>query len=174
MEELVAIARLARTRGTRGEIVSDLLTDFPDRFGELEKVTAIMPGTGERRELKIEDFWFQKDRIVLKFEGFDSIDEANELAGAEICVAEADAVELEEDEFYDWQLAGCRVETLDGDVIGTVSEVMRTGGTENLVVVAEDNPEKDYLIPFAAGVCVEVDIENKLIRVDLPEGLLDF
>lgn len=179
MEELVAIARLARTRGIRGELVGDLLTDFPERFENLETVTAVLPANGERRELKIEKFWFQKDRIVLKFEGFDLIEQAQELTGAEICVPESDAVELEDDEFYDWQLAGCRVETLDGESIGTVRELMRTGGTENLVVIADgggdkDVVKKDYLIPFAASVCVEVDIENKLIRVDLPEGLLEF
>ena len=55
--------------------------------------------------------------------------------------------------------------------IGTVRELMRTGGTEILVV---DGAEKDYLIPFAEAICVEVDIEEKLIRIDPPEGLLEF
>ena len=93
------------------------------------------------------------------------------MINAEICVPESEAVELEEDEFFDWQLQGCAVETLDGERIGTVSEVMRTGGTENLVVV---NGAKDFLIPFAETICTQVDVENKLIRVDLPEGLLEF
>jgi len=56
-------------------------------------------------------------------------------------------------------------------VIGEVRELMRTGGTELLVVAGET---KEYLIPFANAICVEVDIENKLIRVDPPEGLLEF
>jgi 16S rRNA processing protein RimM len=170
MEELVAIARLVRTRGIRGELVADILTDFPDRFEDLETVIAVLPNA-ERRELKIENFWFQKDRIILKFENFDSIEQSETLINAEICVSESEAVELEEDEFYDWQLAGCAVETIEGERIGTVREVMRTSGTENLVV---ENEKKDYLIPFAESICVEVDIEKKLIRVDLPEGLLDF
>jgi 16S rRNA processing protein RimM len=170
MEELVAIARLVKTRGIRGELVADILTDFPERFENLESVTAVSPN-GERRELQIENFWFQKDRIILKFENFDLIEQSQALVNAEICIPESDAVELEEDEFYDWQLAGCAVETVGGEKIGTVQEVMRTGGTENLVVAGE---KKDHLIPFAASICVEVDVENKLIRVDLPEGLLDF
>jgi 16S rRNA processing protein RimM len=107
----------------------------------------------------------------LKTSGFDSINESEALINAEICVPESEAVELEEDEFYDWQLEGCAVETVGGERIGTVRELMRTGGTENLVVI---NGSKDYLIPFAESICVEVDIENKLIRVDLPEGLLEF
>ena len=170
MEELVAIARLVKTRGIRGELVADILTDFPDRFEELETITAVLPD-GNRKELKIEKFWFQKDRIILKFENFDLIEQSETLINAEICVPESEAVELEEDEFYDWQLVGCAVETIEGEKIGTVREVMRTGGTENLAVA---NDSKDYLIPFAETICVEVDTENNLIRVDLPEGLLEF
>jgi 16S rRNA processing protein RimM len=157
-------------RGLRGEIVADILTDFPERFEDLETVTAVLPG-GNRQELKIEDFWFQKNRIVLKFKDFNSIEAAQPLINAEICVPESEAVALEEDEFYDWQLVDCRVETVEGDKIGTVSEVMRTTGTENLIVKGK---AKDYLIPFAETICVEVDVEKKLIRIDAPEGLLEF
>ena len=63
------------------------------------------------------------------------------------------------------------METIDGEEIGEVRELMRTGGTELLVVAGET---KEYLIPFATAICVEVDIENKLIKIDPPEGLLEF
>lgn len=169
-EELVAIAKIVKSRGLRGELVASLLTDFPARFDDLEIVVGLLPN-GEKRELKIEKFWFQNDRIILKFAGFDSIETAETLRGAEICVSETDAVELEEDEFFDWELIDCQVETAEGEKIGVVKELMRTGGTEILVVTGA---EKEYLIPFAETICTEVDIENKLIRVDLPEGLLDF
>lgn len=168
--ELVAIAKIVRTRGLRGEVVADVLTDFPERFEGLKDVTAVL-ADGERRELKIEKFWFQKDRVVLKFEGYDKIDTAETLRGAEICVPESEAVELEDDEFFDWELIGCMVETVDGETIGTVREIMRTGGTEVLLI---DGPEKELMVPFAESICVEVDIENKRIVVDPPEGLLEF
>jgi 16S rRNA processing protein RimM len=103
MEDLVAIAKLARVRGIRGEIVADLLTDFPERFDDLEKVIAILPN-GKREDLKIEKFWFQKNRIILKFENFDTIEAAEILINAEICVPESEAVALDEDEFFDWEL----------------------------------------------------------------------
>ena len=173
MDDLVAIARIVKPRGLKGEVVAEILTDFPERFEGLDKVVAVMPdATSEtgRRELKIEDHWFQKDRIVLKFVDHDSIEVAETLRGAEICVAEDHAVELQTDEYYDWQLAGCKVETIDGSTIGTVRDLMRTGGTEVLVV----DGDKDYLIPFATTICVEVDVENKLIRIDPPDGLLEF
>jgi 16S rRNA processing protein RimM len=170
MEDLVVIAKLVKTRGLRGEIVADVLTDFPERFDNLEKVFAVKPN-GEILELKIEKFWFQKNRIVFKFVDFDSIEAAETLRDCEISVAEDDAVELETDEFYDWQLQDCVVETIEGVKLGVVKEVLRTGGTEILVVAGET---KEYLIPFAEKICTEVDIENKLIKVDAPEGLLEF
>ena len=168
--DLVAIANIVRTRGLKGEVVADVLTDFPERFELLEVVTAVRE-SGERLELKIEKFWFQSGRVILKFVGYDTIESGETLRNVEICVPEAEAVELEHGEYFDWQLAGCTVETIDGTPIGEVFELMRTGGTELLVVAGET---KEYLIPFATAICVEVDIENKLIKVDPPEGLLEF
>ena len=170
MDELVAIAKIVRTRGLKGEVVAEILTDFPERFEVLDKVTAIRE-SGDRFELKIENVWFQNSRVILKFAGFDSIESGETLRNIEICVSESEAVELEADEYFDWELAGCKVETLDGEQIGKVRELMRTGGTELLVV---DGETKEFLIPFANAICVEVDIENKLIKVDPPDGLLEF
>jgi len=169
-EDLVAIARLSKPRGLRGEIVADVLTNFPERFENLKLVLLVRPD-GETAEIEIEKFWFQKNRIVLKFAGYDSIEAADTLRNCEICIAETEAVELDADEFFDWELEGCAVETIAGELIGTVKEVMRTGGTEILVVTGV---EKEFLIPFAETICTEVDVENKLIRVDAPEGLLEF
>ena len=169
-EDLITIAKLVKPRGLRGEIVADILTDFLERFDNLKRVAIVHPN-GDTTEIEIEKFWFQKNRIVLKFAGFDSIEAAETLRGSEICVTEAEAVELEDDEFFDWELIDCAVETVEGTRIGTVREVMRTGGTEILVVAGKS---KEYLIPFAETICTEVDIEKKLIRVDAPEGLLDF
>ncbi len=169
MRELVAIAKIAKPRGLKGELVADLLTDFPNRFDGLLDVTAVAEN-GETRELKIENAWFQNGRVVLKFEGVDSVQSADVLRNSTICVEESEAVKLESDEFYDWQLAGCDVVTTDGENIGKVREVMRARGNENLVVEGE----REYLVPFASSICIEVDVENKKIVVDPPEGLLEF
>jgi len=170
MEDLVAIAKIAKPRGLKGELIADVLTDFPERFDGLENITAVL-ANGERRELKIENAWFQNERIVLKFEGVDAVEQAEEFRSAEICIAENEAVELDADEFYDWQIEGCEIETADGKCIGTVREVMRTGGTEVLIV---EGGEKEFLIPFAKAICVEVDVEKRRIVIDPPKGLLEF
>lgn len=170
MDDLVAIARVARPHGLRGEVAADVLTDFPERFQDLENVV-VLAEDQSRAELTIEGFRFQKGRVFLKFAGLDTVESVEPLRNAEICVPEDEAVELEEGEFYDWELEGCRVVTTDGTELGTVRELMRTGGTEILVV---QGTEKDYLVPFAEAICTEVDIENELITIDPPDGLLEF
>jgi 16S rRNA processing protein RimM len=168
--ETVTIAKIVRTRGLRGEVVAELFTDFPERFENTKDVFLVSP-TGKTLEAKLDKFWFQKDRVILKFAGFDTIEKAEELRNFEVKVAEEDAVELAEDEFFDWQLEDCDVETLDGVKLGKVKELLRTGGTDVLLL---SGGEKEYMIPFAGAICVEVDVENKLIKVDPPEGLLEF
>lgn len=170
MDELVAIAKIVRPRGLKGEVVAEVLTDFPERFEGLESVTSLSP-VGERMELTIEDHWFQKDRIVLKLAGYDTVERAEELRNFEICIPESETVELESDEYFDWQIEGCSVDLENGETIGTVRELMRTGGTEVLVVAGSS---KEYLIPFAESICRNVDIDNKRITIDPPDGLLEF
>jgi 16S rRNA processing protein RimM len=169
-DDLVVVARVARTRGLRGEVVADLYTDFPERFEGLEQVVAIAPD-GSSRSLQIEEHWFHGNRIVFKFAGYDSIDAAQDLTGHQLAVPASERIELPADHFYEWELVDCRVEALDGKVIGQVREVMHTGGVEILVVAGDAG--REFLIPMAHDICVEVDIEGKLIRVDPPEGLLD-
>ncbi len=115
----------------------------------------------------------QGARIVLKFAGYDSIEAASALVGREFAVPESLCVPLPEDEFYDWELIGCRVETVEGEQLGSVREVLRTGGVE---VLAVDSAAagREHLIPLAQSICVEIDVQQKLIRVDAPEGLLEF
>lgn len=170
MDDLVAVAKITKTRGLKGQVVCDILTDFPERFDELGDVIVVLPD-GTQRELKIEEHFFQNGRVILRFSGYDSIETSEVLRGAEVCVPESNAVELDEGAYFDWQLTGCLVETLDGAPIGKVTGLMRTGGTELLVVNGE---VKEHLIPFAEAICVEVDVDHSLIKIDPPEGLLDF
>jgi 16S rRNA processing protein RimM len=168
-DDLVVIARVARTRGLRGEVLADLYTDFPDRFEDLEKVIAIAPD-GSSRSLQIEEHWFHGNRIVFKFAGYDSIDEATTLAGFQLAVPASERIELPAGMFYEWELAGCRVESMDGTLIGTVSEVLKTGGAEVLIIAGA---EREHMVPMVDDICLEINIEQKRIRIDPPEGLLD-
>ncbi len=171
-DDLVAVAHAVKTRGLRGEIAADLLTDFPARFTDIKHLIAVSP-TGKRTTLPLESYWLHGERIVLKFAGYDTIEAAEELIGYDLAVPEAECVELAEDEFYDWQLTGCMVETVEGTNVGCVSRVWHTSGTPVLVV--DDREKKhEHLIPLAETICVEIDTAHKRIRIDPPEGLLEF
>jgi len=169
-DDLIIIARAVRTRGLKGELVADVLTDFPERFEQISELTGVA-SNGERKLLKLESYWFQKDRMVLKFAGYDTIETAEALVGYEFGLPEAERVQLSEGEFYDWELEGCSVETRAGSIIGKAREVLRTGGVELLVVKGESG--KEILIPMSQSIVVEIDISLKKILIDPPEGLLD-
>jgi 16S rRNA processing protein RimM len=171
-DDLVVVARAVRTRGLRGELVADLLTDFPERFEGLERLIMIC-ADGRCAPLALEEHWFQRGRIVLKFAGYETPEAARSLVGCEFAVPESERVELPADEYYDWELIGCRVKTIEGEDLGRVREVMRTGGVD-MLVVDNERGRREHLIPLAEVICVHVDVENKLIRVDAPEGLLEF
>jgi 16S rRNA processing protein RimM len=167
--ELVVIARAVKARGLRGEIVAELLTDFPERFEVVEELILVSP-RGERTTKQLEEYWFQNDRVVLKLAGYDDVEAAKQLVGFEFAVPESERVPLPADHYYDWELEGCTVK-VGAETIGAVKSVLRTGGTEILVVAGESGKER--LIPFADSIVVGVDPKEKTILVDPPEGLLD-
>ena len=166
----IVIARVVKARGIRGEVACSLETDFPERFDSLEQVTLWMPD-GSRRSLRVDAAWFHKDRVILKFEGVDTMSAAETLVGARLVISESDQVELEEDEFYEHQLIGMEVVTTAGHTLGTVLRLMRTGATDLLVIEGDD--AREFLVPFADHICTEVDVERKRITVNPPDGLLE-
>lgn len=170
-EPLVIVARAVKTRGLKGELVAELLTDFPDRFAEISSLIAVSPD-GERELVKLENHWLHQNRIVLKFTGFDSIEAARRFVGYQFGVPEADRVVLEEGSYYDWELEGCLVETNDGVQIGKVGEVVRLGGGIDMLGV-DDAAGKRHLVPMIESIVVAVNVPGKKIRIDPPEGLLE-
>jgi 16S rRNA processing protein RimM len=167
--QALAIARIVRTRGNRGEVLADILTDFPERFQRLKAVWLEFPD--RHRELAVvEATWVHKGRQVLKFAGIESISEAERLRAAWVLVERKDAVPLKQDEYYDHDLIGCRVVDAAGAVLGTVREILKAAGNAVLIV---DGAAGEILIPAVADFCRRISIPEKLIVVDLPEGLLD-
>jgi 16S rRNA processing protein RimM len=168
--ELIGIARITKTRGLRGEVRAEMLTDFPERFAEVRGVYLQLPG-GELLTLQLEDYWFHQSRLILKFVGYDTIEQAQQLVGGIVKIGEEDLVELEDDEFFHFQLIGCQVMTMNGALVGHVTKVVETGGAPLLAV--KDGQGHERLIPFAKRICPDVDVNAKRIRIDPPEGLLD-
>lgn len=167
--ELVVIARAVKPRGLKGEIVAELLTDFPERFQVLDELILVSPG-GDRKKGRLEDYWFQNDRVVLKLAGYDDVETAKQLVGFEFAVPESERVTLPEGQYYDWELEGCAVK-VGHETIGEVQSIIKTGGTEILRIVDEHGEER--LVPLVDSIVVEIDTAKKSILVDPPEGLFD-
>lgn len=167
--DLIVVARAVRTRGLKGEIVAELLSDFPERFKHISAVFAV--GFGEKKSLELENHWFQNDRIVLKFAGYDDIESARSLIGFDFALPESERMKLSENEYYDWELEGCAVVIKDGPTLGIVRGVLRTGGVELLAV--EDESAREHLVPMVESFVIKIDISRREILIDPPEGLLE-
>lgn len=186
--EFVTIARVAKTQGRHGEVAATLLTDFPELFETRKKLFALS-GTGvakqnataelSRRKLDLDEHWFHKGMVVLKFAGVDSISDAEMLVGSEIQIPRSDRAALGSDEFYVSDLTGCIV-TDSGREIGRIKDVQFGSGEAPLLVIESGvvsggvvSGKKEYLVPFAAAYIEKIALEQKRLEMKLPEGLLE-
>lgn len=170
-EPLVAVAHAVKTRGLKGEIVAELLTDFPERFADLSQLI-VVARDGKRSVVQLESYWFHQARVVLKLAGYDTVEAANPFVGCDFAVPESRRVQLPEGQFYDWELEDCVVETTTGEHIGRVCDVLRVGGGVEMLVV-ENAQEHEHLIPMVETIVVDIDKVGKRIRIDPPQGLLE-
>lgn len=173
-EDWVTIARLTRTRGNRGELAAVSLSNHAERFAGLREVT-LMGAEGfpdDPRKLEVEEIWEHGSRLIFKFEGVDTISDAEKLCGAEVCVPFAERFALPEGEYYHSDLVGCDVvDAASGESFGKVVAFREEGGSGLLEVERAGGGE--LLVPFSQSICVVIDCERKRIGVDLPPGLLE-
>ncbi|RXS97003.1 ribosome maturation factor RimM [Silvibacterium dinghuense] len=175
------LAHLVRPQGRHGEILADILTDFPERFSDRRRLFLLPPGAeatptaknqAPPREIELEDFWLHQGRIVLKFAGVDSIDDAEKFRGFHVAIPESERAELTDGSVYISDLEGCTVidlATEGAPAIGTVVEVDRSASL--LVLKGTDGSE--VLVPFAKAYLETIDIAAKRIEMRLPAGLLE-
>ena len=169
--EFVTLARVVKTQGRIGEVAVEVHSDVPDRFSTGMKLSALAKTGDSRREVEIEGFWPHKDLLVLKFVGIDSISEAEALVGSELQVPRANRAELEQGWNYVSDLVGCVV--LDhSSEIGRIEDVQSGAGEAPLLIVASADGKK-YDVPFAEAYLEAVDLKQKQVRMNLPEGMLE-
>jgi 16S rRNA processing protein RimM len=180
-EDWVWLARIRRPQGRKGEVLADLLTDFPDKFAERRKLWLLSPeassGKAEQtaaREIELAAHWLHKGGIVLHFAGVDSISAAEELKGAIVAIPREERAALAEDEVYIGDLIGCALVDVAGSEpvpIGTIEDVDRSAGAAPLLVVRAAQGE--VLVPFAKSYLRRIDLDAKRVEMALPEGLVD-
>jgi 16S rRNA processing protein RimM len=169
VSDRIAVGIIRKAHGVRGEASVEAWTDAPERFDELTAVTLVSPDEQTTREATIERARPHGERVLVKFAGIDSPEALQTLQNWTIEIAEADARELDEDEYFLHDLVGLRLVDATGADRGTVEEVLEGGGGILLSVRKADG--KTYDVPFAASICTAIDLEAKTIAVELPEGI---
>lgn len=171
MSERIALGIIRKAHGVRGEASIEPWTDSLDRFHGLASVTLVSPDEGQSRETRVESVRDHGGRALIKFAGIDSPEALRELHGWTVEIPESDARELEEDEYFLHDLVGLTLIDREGKRRGAVTDVYEGGGGLLLRIKRADGHE--YELPFAAGICVEIDVAGKTIVVELPEGVED-
>ena len=171
--EWAILARLVRPQGRHGEILADLLTDFPERFAERKRLLLVVSDTSPApaREVTLERHWLHKGRIVLKFSGIDSINDAELLRGFMVAIPASERMPLSDGAVYVSDLIDCEVvDVSHGQVsVGKITDVDR----ESALLVVQSPHGAQVLIPFAKAYLANIDLKGKRIEMHLPEGLLD-
>jgi len=167
-EGFVTIAQVIKSQGRKGEVAARLFTHFPERFSARRRLFAL-DEKAQRRQMELEDHWFHKDQVVLKFTGVDSISDAEALVGSEIQVPFEERASLEPDEIYVSDLAGCTVYDA-GREIGKIVDVQFGAGEAPLLVI---KGAKEYLVPFAAEYIEKIELQQQRVEMNLPKGMLE-
>ena len=169
----LAVGRVVRSRGNRGEVIADAPGMAPERFTKDSEFYLFrgeeLSGDGAA---KIERAWEHQGKLILKFAGVDSIGAAEKLRGLELRIRKETRPAAPEDEFYLADLVGCDViDRPTGEKLGVVKDWRESSGPVLLEVVNERGEE--LLVPFARTICAAIDVAARRIEVVLPEGLKD-
>jgi 16S rRNA processing protein RimM len=166
------IARVVRPQGRRGEVLADLLTDFPEKFSERRQLWLSSEARPEPREYSLENHWLHKSRVVLKFAGVDSISDAEALSGMLVQIPAESRTQLEPAAAYVSDLIGSTLfDVSQNRNIGTIRDVQQGAGTAPLLIV--DSTGAELEIPFAEEFIVGFHASKKLLEMKLPQGLLE-
>ena len=167
MEEFLQVGVISSTHGIRGEVKVFPTTDDPLRFKKLKKV--LLDTGKERLELEIQSVKFFKRFVIVKFRGIDNINDIERYKGKSLLVPREDAVELDEDEYYIADLIGMEVFTEEGR-FGVLKDVMETGANEVYIIDSDEHGE--VLVPAIHDCILDVDIEEKVMKIRLLDGLI--
>lgn len=171
-EKLYTVGKIVNTHGIRGELKIVPQTDFPEeRFTKGSKLVFFNPELGSTLPVTVESSRFHKNMAIVRFQGYDDINEVEKYKGWLLKVEEQYLSELEDEEFYYHEIIGCRVYTEEGEELGTISDILSPGAND--VWVVERPKGKPLLLPYIDDVVLGVDVEQKRVTVRLMEGLLD-
>ncbi len=171
--QYLVLARVLRPHGVRGDLSVQIVTDFPERMRDLDVVYLGVNPDNPRRMTEQHVTFARRakgDQWIVHLDGVEDRDAADAFRSQYMFVSLADAVPLEEDEVYLFQVIGLQVHTSEGERLGRVTGMIETGANDVYVVQGEAYGE--ILIPAIQGVILDIDPDAGIMRVQLPAGLL--
>ncbi|MFH0925693.1 MAG: ribosome maturation factor RimM [bacterium] len=168
-EDLVAVGKIVKVQGKKGEVRIMPLTDFPERFKDLKSVILVF-SKQEKRIYTLQYVRFYKNRIIAKLQEINSIDEASELIDVEVAIPSDELIPLGKDEYYQFELIGMDVYTEKGRYLGKIDSIFPTGSNDVYVVKRDD---KEYLIPAIKEVVSFLDTLKKKMIITPIKDLLE-
>ncbi len=168
MNEYLRIGVISATHGLHGEVKVFPTTDDINRFRDLKQV--ILDTGKEHIELEIEGVKFFKQLAILKFKGIDNINDIQKYKGKDLLVTRDNAVPLEEDEYFIYDIIGSKVITDEDVELGELTEIMATGANDVYIVTTKDG--KEILLPSIKECILDIDVTNKIIKVHVLPGLI--
>ncbi|WP_067838661.1 ribosome maturation factor RimM [Amphibacillus sediminis] len=171
MSEYFNVGKIVNTHGIKGELKVVRITDFEDRFKKGNILYLFLQGQQEPIALTIQQHRKHKQFDMLKFAGYDSINDVEHFKQGMLKIHQSDQEQLEEGAFYYHEIIGCKVETTSGEYLGTISEVLSPGANDVWVVKQPSN-KKDLLIPYIEQVVKQVDPQTKKVVIEPMDGLL--
>ncbi len=169
MEDLLQVGAITQTHGIRGEVKVFPLTDDVSRFKK--GISLILDLGREKRDLEVESVKFFKQYVILKFKGYDNINEIEKFVKKNLYVTRENAVKLKKDEYFIADLIGMTVIKEDGTELGSISDVLQTGANDVYVVALADGGE--VLLPAIKDCILSVDMEQRTMQVHVLPGLID-
>lgn len=168
MEDLLQVGIITKTHGLRGEVKVFPTTDDVHRFKKLKEV--ILDTGREKITLEIEEVRFLKNLVILKFKGIDNINDIERNTGKSLYVTRENAVKLGKDEYFIADLIGIDVFDEEGRRLGVLKDVIETGANDVYSIELENSQE--LLLPAIKQCILDVDIDNKKMKVHVLDGLL--
>lgn len=168
MEDMLQVGVITQTHGVRGEVKVFPTTDDVNRFKKLKQV--ILDTGKETMPLEIQSVKFFKQFVILKFKGIDNINDIEKYKRCSLYVTREHAVALEEDEYFIADMIGMEVCTEDGNIFGTLKDVIETGANDVYVIENAENGE--VLVPAIKECIRSVDIEKGQMMIHLMDGLI--
>lgn len=168
-KHFIVIARIIKEWGVKGSLKTLPLSSVFTCLKPQDQVWLSGP-SGDREKRKVSSLKPLGKYFVISLDGIHDIEAAKVLRNAVVEVAQESLPSLDEGEYYHDQIVGLSVLNLQGDVIGTVAEILSTGSNDVYVVRGGN---REYLIPAIRDIIREVDLEGGRIFIDTIEGLLD-